>query len=65
MQAKTENEARQTKCQLEFRLHPMHEMQIIDADVSVCLSVSLSVSHAASLGFGVQKRLNGLRSRLG
>jgi len=39
----------------------MHRTQTIATDVLVCQSVC----HAASLGFGVQKRLNGSRSCLG
>jgi len=39
----------------------MYEMQIIAIDVPVCQSVSLSVCHVASLGFGLQQRLKGLR----
>jgi len=37
---------------LIIRLHRMHEMQTIAADMrGVCLSVCLSVCHAAQLGF--------------
>jgi len=44
----------------------MHEIQTIVTDDFVCQSVSLSVRllRAASVGFGIQKRLNDLSSCL-
>jgi len=49
-----------------FKLHRMHEMQPNLTDVrGVCLSVCLSVCHAAHLGFPVQKWLNRSKCCLG